>query len=61
MKAAELRDLSLEALRTREHELHDEIFRLRIKSSMGEVEAQGRLRATRHDLARVKTILRERA
>ncbi|HEY7789384.1 MAG TPA: 50S ribosomal protein L29 [Vicinamibacterales bacterium] len=61
MKASEIRDLSLEELRTREHDLQDELFRLRIKSSMGEVEAQGRLRSARHDLARVKTVLRERA
>jgi large subunit ribosomal protein L29 len=60
-KAAELRDLSADELRHREHDLHDEVFRLRIKSAMGEVEAQGKLRSTRRTLARVKTLIRERA
>ncbi|HVB37277.1 MAG TPA: 50S ribosomal protein L29 [Vicinamibacterales bacterium] len=59
-KAAELRELSADELRGREHDLQDEVFRLRIRSAMGEVEAQGKLRATRHDLARVKTLIREK-
>ncbi len=59
-KAAGLRELSADELRGREHDLHDEMFRLRIKAAMGEVEAQGKLQSTRRTLARVKTLIREK-
>jgi large subunit ribosomal protein L29 len=61
MKAAELRDLDAEALRARETELDDQLFRMRIQKSMGQLEAPGKLKDVRRDLARVKTILREKA
>ena len=59
-KTAELRDLSLDDLRTREHDLDDQLFRLRIQKSMGQLEAAHKLKALRRDLARVKTVLREK-
>ncbi|HVC20719.1 MAG TPA: 50S ribosomal protein L29 [Vicinamibacterales bacterium] len=59
-KAAEFRELSVTELRVREHELQDEMFRLRIKGAMGEIEAQNKLRGTRRSLARVKTLIREK-
>jgi large subunit ribosomal protein L29 len=61
MKPAELRDLDSEALRAREAELDDQLFRMRIQKSMGQLEAPGKVRDVRRDLARVKTILREKA
>jgi large subunit ribosomal protein L29 len=60
-KTAELRELSLDDLRTREHDLDDQLFRLRIQKSMGQLEAAHKLQALRRDLARVKTVLREKA
>jgi large subunit ribosomal protein L29 len=60
-KTAELRDLSLDELRAREHDLDDQLFRLRIQKSMGQLEAPAKVRDVRKDLARVKTILREKA
>jgi large subunit ribosomal protein L29 len=59
-KTAELRELSLDDLRTREHDLDDQLFRLRIQKSMGQLEAAHKLKALRRDLARVKTVLREK-
>ena len=59
-KTAELRDLSLDELRAREHDLDDQLFRLRIQKSMGQVEAAQKLKTMRRDLARVKTVLREK-
>jgi large subunit ribosomal protein L29 len=59
-KPEEFRDLAVDDLRQRVHDLDDQIFRLRIQKSMGQLEAGGRLRALRRDLARIKTILRER-
>jgi large subunit ribosomal protein L29 len=61
MKATELRELEAEELRTRERELEDQVFRLRIQKSMGQLEAPRKVRDARKDLARVKTILREKA
>ena len=60
MKAAELRDLATDELGVKERELTDQLFRMRIQKSMGQLEAPAKLRTLRRDLARVKTILRER-
>jgi large subunit ribosomal protein L29 len=60
MKIAEFRDLQLDELRRREQELDDQLFRLRIQKSMGQLEAAHKLKAVRRDLARLKTVLREK-
>jgi large subunit ribosomal protein L29 len=60
MKVAEIRELSIDALRDREKELDDQVFRLRIQKSMGQLEAPAKVREIRRDLARIKTILREK-
>ena len=61
MKAIELRDLDADTLTSKVHELDDELFRMRIQKSMGHLEAPGRMRNIRRELARVKTVLREKA
>jgi large subunit ribosomal protein L29 len=60
MKTAEIRELGVDELRSREHDLDDQIFRLRIQKSMGQLEAPARVRELRRDLAKIKTILREK-
>jgi len=60
MKVAEVRELSVDVLRERERELDDQLFRLRIQKSMGQLEAPAKVRDLRRDLARVKTILKEK-
>ena len=60
MNVEEIRELPIETLRDREKELDDQLFRLRIQKSMGQLEAPAKLRTLRRDLARIKTILRER-
>ena len=60
MKVMEVRDLAVDELRQREKELDDQLFRLRIQKSMGQVEAAQKLKTLRRDLARVKTVLREK-
>ena len=60
MKAGEVRELTVDDLRQREKDLDDQLFRLRIQKSMGQLEAPGRVREVRRDLARIKTILREK-
>jgi large subunit ribosomal protein L29 len=60
MKAEELRDLGADQLGLRERELTDQLFRMRIQKSMGQLEAPDKIRLVRRDLARVKTVLRQK-
>lgn len=59
-KASELRELDNDELQHRVRDLEDQLFRLRIQKSVGQLEDPGKIRETRRDLARVKTLLRER-
>ena len=61
MKVEELRELTVEDLRVRVKDLDDELFRMRLKKSMGQLEAPARLRGLRRDLARIKTLINEKA
>lgn len=58
-KIADFRELTNEDLRHRERDLDEQVFRLRIQKSMGQLDSPFTLRETRRDLARVKTLLRE--
>ena len=60
MKVSEIRELSVDELHIREKDLDDQIFRLRIQKSMGQLEAPARVRELRKDLAKIKTILSEK-
>ena len=60
MKAAELRDLGVDELGTRERELQDQLFRMRIQKSMGQLDAPEKIKIVRRDVARVKTVLRQK-
>jgi large subunit ribosomal protein L29 len=60
-KVQEMRDLGVDALRAKEQDLYDQVFRLRIQKAMGQLDAPHKVRATRRELSRVKTILREKA
>jgi large subunit ribosomal protein L29 len=60
MKVTDVRDLAVDDLRQREKDMDDQLFRLRIQKSMGQLEAAHKLKALRRDLARVKTVLREK-
>jgi large subunit ribosomal protein L29 len=60
MKIGEFRDLGVDDLKQREKELDDQLFRLRIQKSMGQIEAGGKMKSLRRDVARLKTALREK-
>ena len=60
MKAGELRSLGADELGVKERELTDQLFRMRIQKSMGQLEAPAKMRTVRRDLARVKTVLRQK-
>jgi large subunit ribosomal protein L29 len=57
---AELRDLSVDDLQARAKELEDQLFRMRLQQSLGQLDAPLKLRFTRRDLARVKTVITEK-
>jgi large subunit ribosomal protein L29 len=59
MKASELRELDGDALEAKVKELDDQLFRMRIQKSMGQLEAPGKIRNVRRELARVHTILKQ--
>jgi large subunit ribosomal protein L29 len=60
MKAAELRELGVDELGARERDLTDQLFRMRIQKSMGQLEVPEKMRMMRRDLARIKTVLRQK-
>ncbi len=60
MKVTEIRDLAVDELEQRAKDMDDQLFRLRIQKSMGQLEAAHKLKALRRDRARVKTVLREK-
>ncbi|MGH9462159.1 MAG: 50S ribosomal protein L29 [Vicinamibacteria bacterium] len=60
MKSEKFGDLSDEELEAKEGELHEQIFRLRIQKATGQLDQVGKVRATRKNLARVKTVRSER-
>lgn len=58
--AGELRDLSTEELQAKAAELKKEMFNLRFQQAMGQIENPMRLRLLRKEIARAKTILKEK-
>ena len=61
MKIKEIRDLSKEELATRKHQLREESFHLRIQQQSGQLEKPSQLRAIRREVARLETVLNEKA
>ncbi len=59
-RARELRDLSSEELLAKAVELKKEMFNLRIQQAMGQIENPMRLRTLRKDIAKAKTVLKEK-
>ena len=60
-KAVELREMDSDALQQKARELDDQLFRMRIQKSLGQLEAPGKIRNVRRELARIQTVLREKA
>ncbi len=60
MKPEKVRNLTDEELRHQERELNDQLFKLKFQLNMGQTESLKKMRGLRKDIARVKTIARER-
>jgi len=59
MKSESLRDMTKEELLLRHRELKDELFNLRMRKSLKELDNPLKLRTIRRDIARIETILSE--
>ena len=60
MKTIEMRDKADVELQTRERELGEQLFKLRFQRATGSLENPAKIREVRREIARIKTILRER-
>jgi large subunit ribosomal protein L29 len=56
----ELRDLPAETLTGKVSEMESELFNLRLQGSMGKLENSSLIKATRRDIARAKTLLKQK-
>lgn len=60
MKAETLRDLSMDELNKKVLDLKEELFNLRFQMATGQLENPMQLKQVRKDIARAKTVIRER-
>ena len=61
MRGSELRELTVEELHAKAQELRSEHFGAKVRHATGQLENSARLRLLRRDIARVETVLREKA
>ena len=60
MKAQQIRELSVDDLRGKQRELAEQLFRLRLQKSIGQLDNALKIRAVRRDMARVLTVLKQK-
>ncbi|MEA1970426.1 MAG: 50S ribosomal protein L29 [Thermodesulfobacteriota bacterium] len=60
MRIKEIRDLSVDELKEKEKSFIEELFRLRVRFATGQLESPSVIKNVKRDVARVKTVLRER-
>jgi len=59
MKTSEIRDLSPDEMGQKVSDLKQELFNLRFQHEIGQLENPQRMKQAKHDIARLKTIIRE--
>ncbi len=59
MKASEIIELSLEERHRKVTDLKEELFNLRFQHEIGQLENPQKMKQTKHDIARIKTVIRE--
>ena len=60
MKADKVREMSSDELTAKERELSEQLFKLRFQKSIGQLDNALKIRETRRDIARIKTVLRQK-
>ena len=61
VKASSLREKSVDELHLRERELAEQLYKLRFQRATGRMESPARMRQVRREIARIKTLLNEKA
>jgi large subunit ribosomal protein L29 len=61
VKASSLREKSVDELHLRERELAEHLYKLRFQRATGRMESPARMRQVRREIARIKTLLNEKA
>ena len=59
MKVSEMRELSLDEQQQKINDLKEELFNLRFQHEIGQLENLQKMKQTRRDIARIKTLIRE--
>jgi large subunit ribosomal protein L29 len=59
MKASEIRELSSEEMHRKVNDLKEELFNLRFRHGIGQLESPQKMKQVKRDIARVNTIIRE--
>jgi len=60
MNPSEIREMTVTEIENKEKELSEDLFRLKFKLATGELEDTSKIKMTRRDIARLKTILKEK-
>ncbi len=60
MKVGEIRELSRDESERKLSELKQELFNLRFQQGIGQLESPAKMKQIKHDIARIKTVLREK-
>jgi large subunit ribosomal protein L29 len=60
VKIKEIRDLGTDELRQKNKELVEELFKLRLRHTSGQLESPAMMRSVRKNIARIMTVLKER-
>ena len=60
MKIKEIKELSMDELKQKNRDLAEDLFRLRIRHASGNLESPATMKNVRKDIARIKTILRDK-
>jgi large subunit ribosomal protein L29 len=60
VRAEQIREMSADDLKAKQRELDEQLFRLRFQKSIGQLDNPLKLRETRREIARLKTVIREK-
>jgi large subunit ribosomal protein L29 len=60
MKPSTIREMGVEELKNKQTELQEQLFRLRVQKSLGQLDNTLKIRETRRDVARDTTILKQK-
>ncbi len=60
MKIKDVKELGIAELKQKDRDLQEELFRLRIRHTTGQLDSTAMLGKVKKDIARIKTVLREK-